>query len=80
MAESQGHPVPLCPVCGEPADLFAIADGGPCMNCVRARAATVGANGRCRCPKSKQRPRTVKTRSRSWVACDRCLGTIRQIS
>ena len=80
MAEDQVRSVPLCPVCGEPADLFAIADGGPCMDCVRARAASVAANGRCRCPKAKQQPRTVTTRSRSWVACDRCLGSIRQIS
>ena len=72
----------LCPVCSEPADLFAIADGGPCMNCVRARAASVAANGRCVCGKRKRipDPQIHRVFSRTWQSCLRCLGTIAQLS
>lgn len=71
----------LCPVCGEPADIFAITDGGPCMNCVRARAASVGASGRCVCGRKRiPDPEIHRVYSRSWESCLRCLGTIRQLS
>lgn len=50
-----------------------------CMGCVRQRARTVGNNGRCTCIKRLKRPRRVKTVSREWDSCDRCLGAIRQI-
>lgn len=54
----------------------------PCLPCVKARAkvATVG-RGRCTCPKHLKRPTDLKRiGSRSWIACNRCLGQIRQVS
>lgn len=69
-----------CPVCGEPADIFAIADGGPCMNCVRSRAAAAQ-DGRCHCGrKAIPDPEIHRVYSRTWQSCLRCLGTIKQLS
>lgn len=66
-----------CPVC----DTNAVTHPTQiCMGCVMARAKTATTGGRCRCPKTLKNPRTVTTRSRSWVACDRCLGTIKQLT
>jgi hypothetical protein len=72
----------ICSVCGGPADIFAIADGGPCMDCVRARAGAVAANGRCVCGVRKRipDPEIHRVGSRTWQSCRRCLGTIRQLS
>jgi hypothetical protein len=53
-----------------------------CMGCVRARAkvATSG-RGRCTCPKRLKRPTDIKRiGSRAWIACERCLGQIAQVS
>lgn len=68
-----------CPVCGKPADLFAIADGGPCMRCVRARARSA-MDHRCHCGNQRIPGGVRSVGSRSWVPCDRCLGTIGQLS
>lgn len=70
-----------CPVCDKPADIFAIADGGPCMDCVRARARSVAERGRCVCGRARiPNPAIHRIGSRSWQSCDRCLGTIKQLS
>jgi len=53
-----------------------------CMPCVKARVkvATSG-RGRCTCPKRLKRPTDVKRiGSRTWISCERCLGTIEQLS
>lgn len=71
--------VALC-ICGDPLDLLARLDGGRCMNCVRARAAAVSKGGRCVCPKRKQEPVEKRSIHRSWISCERCLGTIKQLS
>ena len=71
----------LCPVCKGPADIFAIADGGPCMDCVHARARSVAKHGRCLCGCKKiPNPEIHRIGSRTWQSCDRCLGTIKQLS
>lgn len=48
------------------------------MECVKARARATTGGGRCKCGR-KARPRDVRTSGRCWVACDRCLGTIRRL-
>lgn len=67
---------PACSVCGQPRGFL----GDPCMACVRARHKAVVNGGRCSCPKSMKKPRTVSNGNRTWVACDRCLGSIKQLS
>lgn len=67
-----------CDACGE----RTFAWTNPCLACVKARArvATTG-RGRCGCPKRLKRPTDVKRiGSRTWIACERCLGTIEQLS
>jgi hypothetical protein len=63
-----------CSGCGEP--IWKWAD--PCMPCVRARARAAFTH-RCSCGR-KRRERTVSNGSRTWVSCDRCLGSVRQLS
>jgi hypothetical protein len=67
---------PLCEACQSPLGPF---DTGysVCMACARARH-RAAVTHRCVCGRLR-RPRTVSTGIRTWVACDRCLGTIRQI-
>jgi len=66
-------------ICGDPLDLLARLDGGRCMNCVRARAAAA-AKHLCVCPKRKQEPVEKSSINRRWISCERCLGTIKQLS
>lgn len=51
---------------------------GPSMDTVRARH-RAALSKRCSCGKLRH-PETKSVGSRVWVACKRCLGTIRQIS
>jgi hypothetical protein len=65
-----------CSGCGTPV----LKSNDPCWECVKARARTATVNrGRCTCPAKLKRPRNVDVGHRAWVACDRCLGTIRQL-
>lgn len=66
-----------CPVCNVHSAYW---DGTICMECVKARAKVASGNKRCVCTKRFQRPRTVETKHRSWVACDRCLGVVKQLT
>jgi len=50
-----------------------------CMDCTRARARCVANHHRCTCGR-KGRARIIRTSFRSWVACERCLGTVRQLN
>ena len=68
-----------CTVCGKPGGLWVVIDGKPCMACITARMKAATNGGRCVCRKADKRPRTITTRSRSWVGCDRCLGTIKTL-
>lgn len=65
-----------CPVCSRPTMW---ADGKPCLACCQARA-VAATDHRCHCTTPLRQPRTVTTPHRSWIVCDRCLGTIRSIS
>ena len=64
-----------CQVCRQPGGILALS--GPCLECARARQGAA-MDGRCHCQRQLRQPREVSTRSRSWVTCDRCFGTIRQ--
>jgi hypothetical protein len=66
----------LCPVCGLDGGLLALS--GPCLACARARH-RAAVTRRCSCPARLRQPRDVESRSRAWVTCDRCLGTIRTL-
>jgi hypothetical protein len=67
-----------CPVCGKPADIWAIADGGPCMKCVRLRA-RAAMDHRCHC-RTDRFGKLMSHLNRTWLSCTRCLGTIRTVS
>lgn len=63
-----------CTACGKPSwhDV--------CMACVIQRHKTVLNRGKCTCRKAEQRPREVGNNIRRWIACDRCLGSIKQLN
>lgn len=63
-----------CTVCGKE-NLFDI-----CMECIKARQRAV-VYRKCCCGKSKIPDENIKqVCSRKWIACKRCLGTIKQLS
>lgn len=66
-----------CEGCGTPLGAWE-AHWRVCMDCTKARA-RAAFGGRCRCGR-KRRERLVGARFRSWVACDRCLGAVRNVS
>ena len=65
-----------CTVCGKPCGFL----NDPCMACVRVRARAATTGGRCRCGRDAIPGATRKVYSRSWIPCDRCLGTIKQLT
>ena len=68
-----------CEGCGCALGVVEAVNWGVCLDCTRARARAVGSGGRCSCGPKRRRERVVKTAIRSWMACDRCLGTVRQL-
>lgn len=64
-----------CEGCGAQLGAIEALRWSVCMDCTRARAATVGRHGRCACGR-KARPRPASNGVRSWSACERCLGAI----
>ena len=50
-----------------------------CMDCTKARHRAV-VNGKCTCGRKAKPGATCKAYSRTWIPCQRCLGTIRQVS
>jgi hypothetical protein len=66
----------VCAGCNNPLGPF---DAGytVCMACTRARH-RAAVTHRCACGKLR-RPRQLSHLGRVWTACDRCLGTIRQV-
>ena len=53
----------------------------PCLDCCKARCASVAANGKCKCgAKRKPDKRVRKAHNRKWIHCNRCLGTITQLT
>ena len=54
---------------------------GPSMAVVHARHRAVMARGRCRCGSQKDpSDRIRQAGGRRWISCDRCLGSIKQLS
>lgn len=51
-----------------------------CMDCTKARARTVANHGKCSCGSKRKPGKVMKVYSRSWISCNRCLGTIKQLS
>ena len=49
-----------------------------CWDCVKARHRAV-MKKKCGCGRQR-RERLVQTAARKWVACDRCLGPVRQVA
>lgn len=69
-----------CDGCGRPMHSWAYMRWGVCMDCTKSRAKCVASHGRCVCGKKAVPAEVIRTGSRSWVPCNRCLGTIRQLS
>jgi hypothetical protein len=70
-----------CEGCGKGLGAVEASRWGVCMPCTQARAKTVANRGKCTCPKTLKRPRTASNGlGRTWMACDRCLGSIKQLS
>ena len=68
-----------CEGCGKELNPVFDAQWSVCMDCTRARARAVANHHRCVCGR-KRRERTIVTAVRSWIACNRCLGTVRQLN
>lgn len=85
-AARQGHRASIrrnpssCDGCGRPLNPVEATRWSVCMDCTRARAATVARRGKCACRSKARAGDVVRTGSRSFVPCRRCLGTIRQLS
>lgn len=71
---------PTCEGCLQ--ELDALSRAGiynVCMSCTVARHKAV-LRKRCVCRKKQRRERQCKAYSRIWIACDRCLGQVRQVA
>ncbi len=64
-----------CTVCGQACGFL----NDPCMACIRARA-RAAMTGRCPCGRKAIPGIERAVGSRRWIPCNRCLGTIRQLS
>ena len=69
-----------CDGCGKPMHAWTYMRWGVCLDCTKARAMSVGKHGRCVCGSKRVRGDTLRTGSRQWVPCVRCLGVIEQLS
>jgi hypothetical protein len=73
--------IPDCEGCLKEMDTMGFLQGYTiCMDCVKARHKTVLRLGKCVCRKADKRPRETGNKSRKWLSCDRCLGTIKQLN
>ena len=54
-------------------------DGGPSMEVIKARHLAV-MRRKCCCGKEKDPSEVKGTGSRTWISCERCLGTIKNLS
>ena len=63
-----------CEVCGGP------SFWSPCMDCVRARARSATTGHRCVCGRKRIESAVKRVGSRTWISCERCLGTVKQLS
>jgi hypothetical protein len=69
-----------CEGCLEALDGISIIGGyRVCMPCTQARHKAV-LRRKCVCRKAQRRPKQCKAGSRKWVACLRCLGSVRQLA
>jgi len=69
-----------CEGCGAEMGVVEAMRWGVCLPCTMARAKAATTGGKCKCGR-KRRPREASNGlGRRWLACDRCLGSIRQLS
>ncbi len=50
-----------------------------CLDCTKARHRAVVAGG-CKCGRKARPTEVLRTGSRTWISCHRCLGQIKQLS
>jgi hypothetical protein len=79
----------MCEGCGKALGVVEAMHWSVCFSCTRARAKAVANCGRCTCRKAERRERLIEVRRkedghsagyRAWIACDRCLGTVRSVA
>lgn len=68
----------VCQGCGKELNPVEALHWDICFNCTKARHRSV--NGRCKCGRMARPTKVLRIGSRSWIACHRCLGQIRQLS
>lgn len=73
----------LCEGCGKELGVLEALYWAVCMDCTKARHRAFCKGGRCTCGR-KRREREVANGTskyaRRWIACDRCLGSVRQLN
>jgi hypothetical protein len=67
-----------CSACTKELGAIEATQFSVCLPCTVARHKAV-VKKKCCCRKVDKRPRTIDVKFRGWVACDRCLGTIKQL-
>lgn len=73
---------PKCHGCGEVISIVDQREGySVCLDCTKARQAAVMAHGACKCAAKRNPDARIRiVGSRKWIACNRCLGTVRQLA
>jgi len=67
-----------CEGCGTPLGVIEGQRWQVCLDCTKARHRAAMNGQRCTCG-AKRNERVVTTPNRAWVACDRCLGVVRNL-
>lgn len=69
-----------CDGCGAPMSMSEHAAGWTvCLECTKARHRAV-LKRKCCCGRKRRPTEVMRTGSRSWISCHRCLGQIKQLS
>lgn len=69
-----------CEGCDKPLDPVSVSGGYTvCFSCTKARHKAV-LRRKCCCGRQKRPTEVMRTGSRSWISCHRCLGQIKQLS
>ena len=68
-----------CEGCGKELGAVEALSWDVCLDCTKARHRAVVGRG-CKCGRKARPTEVLRTGSRSWISCFRCLGQIRQLS
>lgn len=71
---------PTCEGCNKPLGMLEAMRWNVCMDCTRARARAVANHSRCTCGNKARPTEVMRSGSRTWISCHRCLGSIRQLT